>query len=123
MSKQIVIDALASLGTLIIVLAASGALIVRTPLARLHFLSPVTSLAGPVLCVALVLQQGWGIASGLVVLTVGLLAASSPVLESATARLIGLEEGILPERDAHEEEETATTPARGRTRVTSGDTT
>ena len=120
MSKQVVIDVLASLATLIIVLSAAGALVVRVPLARLHFLSPVTSLAGPLLGVALVLQQGWGIASGLVLLTVGLLAASSPVLESATARLIGLTDGILPERDADEEEETASTPARGRSRLSEG---
>lgn len=120
MSKQIVIDVLASLATLIIVLSGAGALIVRGSLARLHFLSPITSLAGPLLGVALVLQQGWGIASGLILLTVGLLAVSSPVLESATARLIGLEQGILPERDADEEDETATTPAHGRSRVSAG---
>lgn len=122
MSTQVVIDVLAALATLIIVLSAAGALIVRAPLARLHFLSPVTSLAGPLLGVALVLQQGWGIASALILLTLGLLAASSPVLESATARLLGLERGILPARDADEEEETATTPARGRTRLSAGDT-
>jgi multicomponent Na+:H+ antiporter subunit G len=119
MSKQVLIDVLASLATLIILLSAAGALVVRSPLARLHFLSPVTSLAAPVLGVALVLQLGWGIASGLVVFTIGLLAASSPVLESAIARLIGLTEGILPERDADEDEASATAPARGRTRMSS----
>jgi multicomponent Na+:H+ antiporter subunit G len=118
--RHVVIYVLASLGTLIIVLSGAGALIVRGPLARLHFLSPITSLAGPLLGVALVLQQGWGIASGLILLTIGLLAVSSPVLESATARLIGLEQGILPERDSDEEEETASTPARGHTRIFSG---
>lgn len=121
MTKQIVIDVLASLATLVIVLSGVGALIVRGPMAKLHFLSPMTSLASPLLGIALVLQQGWGIASGLVLLTIGLLAGSSPVLESATARLIGLEQGILPERDADEEEETATTPARGRSRLSSRD--
>ena len=118
--RHVVIYVLASLGTLIIVLSGAGALIVRGPLARLHFLSPITSLAGPLLGVALVLQQGWGIASGLILLTIGLLAVSSPVLESATARLIGLEQGILPERDSDEEQETASTPARGRTRIAPG---
>ena len=118
--RDVVIYVLASLGTFIIVLSGAGAMIVRGPLARLHFLSPITSLAGPLLGVALVLQQGWGIASGLILLTIGLLAVSSPVLESATARLIGLEQGILPERDSDEEEETASTPARGRTRLASG---
>jgi multicomponent Na+:H+ antiporter subunit G len=119
MSKQVLIDVLASLATLIIVLSAAGALVVRSPLARLHFLSPVTSLAAPVLGVALVLQQGWGISAGLIVLTIGLLAASSPVLESAIARLIGLTDGILPARDADEDEDSATTPARGRSRLSS----
>lgn len=119
MSKQIVIDVLASLATLIIVLSGVGALIVRGPLARLHFLSPVTSLAAPLLGIALILQQGWGIASGLILLTIALLAVSSPVLESATARLIGLEQGILPDHDA--DEELSTTPALGRSRVSSGD--
>jgi multicomponent Na+:H+ antiporter subunit G len=123
MNKQLLVEVLASLATFIIVLSAAGALIVRTPMARLHFLSPVTSLAGPLLGIALVLQQGWGIASGLVVLTIGLLAVSSPVLESATARLIGLEQGVLPEQDADEEGDTDTAPARGRSRLSSRDVT
>lgn len=53
---------------------------------RLHLLAPVTSLAGPLIGAALVLKNGWALASGQIILIVVLLAVSGPAAGVAAAR-------------------------------------
>lgn len=81
-------------GVAVLVLAATGALAIGADeLKRLHFLTPTTSVAGPLICVGLCLDDGWGITSGETVLIVGLLFVSGPVLSAATGRLIAQNRG------------------------------
>ena len=68
-------------------LSALGLLAARAPVARLHFLTPVTSIAGPLVGLAWVVGQGVGLTGGLVLLTVGLLAVTGAPLGAAIARV------------------------------------
>lgn len=83
------------IGCTVIALAAVGAATVGGDMfMRLHFLTPVTSLGAPVVCVGLCLEsrQPWVIAE-LVVIAVMLFVAG-PVLESSTARASAQVRGI-----------------------------
>ncbi|MFE0020913.1 cation:proton antiporter [Amycolatopsis sp. NPDC059021] len=74
-------------GAGVVVIAAFGMLRARTTLARLHFLAPVTTMGGPLIGLGLVVEIGWNLTSGMVALTVVLLALTGPVQQTATARL------------------------------------
>jgi multisubunit Na+/H+ antiporter MnhG subunit len=93
---QVVSDVLLGAGVLVAVAAAVGALAVREVLDRLHYLTPVTSLAGPLVGASLAVANGWGATTAQILLTVALLAVAGPVLESATGRLLAQERGIVP---------------------------
>lgn len=86
--------AVVGVGVAVLVLAAIGALAVGADeLKRLHFLTPMTSMAGPLICVGLCLDNGWGLTSGETILIVGVLFISGPVLSAATGRLIAQNRG------------------------------
>lgn len=86
---------LVSLGCTVIAAASVGAVAVRGDVfVRLHFVTPVTSLGAPLVCVGLSVESGqpWVIAE---LLLIGLLLfAAGPVLESATARAAAQARGI-----------------------------
>jgi multisubunit Na+/H+ antiporter MnhG subunit len=75
-------------GVLVAVASAIGAVVVRDVLDRLHFLSPVTSLAAPLVGIAMAVENGWSLTTAGILFTVFLLALSGPVLGSATGRLV-----------------------------------
>jgi multisubunit Na+/H+ antiporter MnhG subunit len=85
--RDLAVDVLLGLAALVVVLAAVGLVAAPTLLARLHFLGPVTSLAGPLVAAAYVVDQGPGLAAGLVVATVAVVALTGPTLSSAIGRL------------------------------------
>jgi multicomponent Na+:H+ antiporter subunit G len=93
---QVVSDVLLGVGVLVAVAAAVGALAVRDVLDRLHFLTPVTSLAAPLVGTSLAVANGWGATTAQILLTVFLLAVAGPVLESATGRMLAQERGVVP---------------------------
>ena len=94
---QILIDLLLFLGVGIVVVSSWAALWLRGVFVRLHFLSPVTSLGAPLIGIALGLENGWGLTTGLILLTVFVLAVSGPVVEVATARVMARREAIVVE--------------------------
>jgi multicomponent Na+:H+ antiporter subunit G len=96
---ELVADVLLGAGILVAVASAFAGLVVRDVLDRLHFLTPVTSLAAPLVGAALAIGNGWSLATALILLTVVLLAVSGPVLESATGRLVAARRGLLGEED------------------------
>ena len=73
-------------GVLVAVGSAAGALVARDLRVRLHFLTPVTSVAGPLVGAAVVVDAGWGSAAIQTVVVVALLALTGPVLAAATGR-------------------------------------
>jgi len=88
-------------GVAVIVASSWAALWLRGPLVRLHYLSPVTTIGAPLIGVSVVIASGWSLSTGLVLLTVLLLAASGPAMTIALARVIAQREGIAP-GESHE---------------------
>lgn len=87
---------LVGLGTAVIVAASVGALRAGTSeLVRVHYLTPITSLGAPLVGAGVCVAEGWGLTSGGVILIVGLLFVTGPVLGAATGRLIARDEGVL----------------------------
>jgi multicomponent Na+:H+ antiporter subunit G len=95
-AREVAVAALLALAGLVVVLSALGLVAAPGALARLHFVTPVTSVAGPLVGVAYAVDQGLGLASGMVLLTVALLAATGPVLGAAVGRLAAAEARVLP---------------------------
>ena len=93
---ELVAIGLLGLAALVVVLSAVGLVAAPSVLARLHFIAPVTSLAGPLVGLAYVVDQGIGLAAGLVMLIVGLLALTGPPLGAAIGRLAAAELDLLP---------------------------
>lgn len=88
--------ALVSLGSAVMVAAALGSLAVRSDeLTRVHFLTPVTSLGAPLVAAGVCVAEGWGLTSGQIVLIVGLLFATGPLMTAATGRVIAQQDGLL----------------------------
>jgi multicomponent Na+:H+ antiporter subunit G len=90
--------ALVIAGTVIIALSAVGAVVVRGDVfTRLHFVTPVTSLGGPLVCAGLCVEsrQPWVIAE-LIVITL-LLFISGPVLEASAGRAAAQDRGVETE--------------------------
>jgi|tagenome__1003787_1003787.scaffolds.fasta_scaffold20923142_5 multisubunit Na+/H+ antiporter MnhG subunit len=98
--REIAVVVLLGLAALVVALSAVGFVAARDALARLHFVTPVTSVAAPLTGAAYAVQQGPGLAAGLGLLTVVLLAVTGPVLGSAVARVSAAEDGLLPAEDA-----------------------
>jgi multicomponent Na+:H+ antiporter subunit G len=95
-AHTIVVLVLLGLAALTVVLSAAGLLLAGDPVARLHFLTPVTSLAGPLVGLAYVVDEGMGLAAGLVILVAVLLALSGAPLGSAITRANAEEQELLP---------------------------
>ena len=93
----IVVLVLLGLAAVVVVLATFGLVRTADGVARLHFLTPVTSVAAPLIGVAYLVDQGMGLATGLVLLIVGLLAVTGPPLGTAIARLTAEERDLTPE--------------------------
>lgn len=88
---------LLGLAALVVVLSGLGLLAAPRGLARVHYLTPVTSIAGPLTGAGYVVDQGWGISPALVLLIVGLLAITGPPLSAAIGRTTAVAEDLLPE--------------------------
>ncbi|HEX7105769.1 MAG TPA: monovalent cation/H(+) antiporter subunit G [Acidothermaceae bacterium] len=84
------------IGVAVIVASSWAALWLRGVLVRLHYLSPVTTIGAPLIGVSLLLANGWGLSTGLILLTVSLLAGTGPAIAVAMARVMAQREGITP---------------------------
>jgi len=90
--------ALVVAGTVVVVIAALGAVVVPGDVfTRLHFVTPVTSLGGPLVGAGLCVESGqpWAIAE-VAVITL-LLFVSGPVLEASAARAAAQDRGVETE--------------------------
>src|SRR4051812_3700537 len=73
-------------GCSVVGLAPLAAWVFRTPLDRLHFVPPITSLGVPLVAVGVAIDEGPDLTTGLVLITAVLLAVTGPVLGMAAAR-------------------------------------
>jgi len=88
--------AVAGVGVLVCVVASIGALVARDLLDRLHFLAPVTSLCVPLIGLGLAVDTGWHLTTMEILLTVGVVAGTGPVLAAATGRAAAEQRGLIP---------------------------
>jgi multicomponent Na+:H+ antiporter subunit G len=85
--SSVLVDVLLTAGVGLVVVASLAALRFRSVFQRLHYLTVVTSLAGPLVAVAVLVADGIGLTALTVVLILVLLAITGPVLSAATGRL------------------------------------
>lgn len=89
---SVVAAVLLAAGVVVAVGSTVGALFAGDLRVRLHFLTPVTSLAGPLVAAAVVVDAGIGSAAVQALLVAVLLAVTGAVLTVATGRLIAEED-------------------------------
>jgi multicomponent Na+:H+ antiporter subunit G len=82
-------------GCLVAVASSIAAVVTRDFYRRLHFLTPVTTIAGPLVGLALAVANGWSLTTAIILLTVALLLVSGAVLTSATGRVAAQRDGIV----------------------------
>lgn len=86
-ARHIVTDTTVGLALLVIALSSFGALRLRDNLARLHYLTPVTSVAVPLFVAGLVVDTGWGITAGLDILIGAVVMVTGPLLQIEIGRI------------------------------------
>lgn len=80
-------------GTVLAVAAALSALRPGSVYRRLHCLTVITSLAGPLIGLGLLTVDGFGLTGATIAVIVLLQAVCGPVLGAATAKLNAVEDG------------------------------
>lgn len=91
-----VVLGLLAAGAAIVVLSSVRAVLARGVYNRLHFISPVTSLAAPLIGLALAINSGWNLTTAQILFIVALLAVTGPVLEAATGRVAAQQDDLVP---------------------------
>ncbi|WP_035741930.1 monovalent cation/H(+) antiporter subunit G [Arthrobacter sp. MA-N2] len=84
----------AGLGVLTAAFGCVGAAMAREPLARLHFLAPVTTLAVPLFSIAAVGYFGFSLGSATIILIALVVAFSGPAVTIAVGRTLADERGL-----------------------------
>lgn len=87
--------ALVAAGVAVVVAAACATAIAPGAFARLHPLTAATSLGAPLTGFGVAALDGGGLAGGLTLVTVAVLALTGPVLGSAIARVTAQREGRI----------------------------
>lgn len=94
--RGVVVDVLLATSLAVVVLSVLGAVVLRTTLAMVHYVTPLTSVAVPLFVAALVVNTGWGITAGLDILIGVLVVSSGPVLGMAIGRVEAQQHGRVP---------------------------
>lgn len=93
--SNVATDILVGAGTVIAVLASLAALRARSAFRRLHYLTVLTSVAGPLIGIGAIVANGFGFAGATVLAIVVLLAITGPILGAATGRLNAQRDGVV----------------------------
>ena len=98
-ARELAVVVLLGLAALIVVFCGLGLLTAPRGLARVHFMTPVTSIARPLTGIAYIVTQGPGLSGGLGLFTAFLVAVSGPPLGAAIGRATANAEELLPEAE------------------------
>lgn len=99
MNRHMIALILTGTGVAVAVFSCIAAVIAREILARLHFATPVTSLAAPLIGLGLCVQSGVGLTAATVLLVTAILMLSGPALSAAVGRVAGERAGLLPPKE------------------------
>lgn len=92
---SVVAAVLTGAGVAVAVAAALGALLPRPVRGRLHFLTPVTSIAAPLVGLGIAVDTGVHLATAMVLVTVAIVAGTGPALAAATGRVSAQRDGRI----------------------------
>lgn len=92
---SVVAAVLVGTGAAVAVLAALGALLLGRVRDRLHLLTPVTSIAAPLVGMGIAVDTGVHLATAMVLVTVAVLAGTGPALAAATGRVSAQRDGRI----------------------------
>ncbi|MDQ0028426.1 monovalent cation/H(+) antiporter subunit G [Arthrobacter bambusae] len=84
----------AGLGVLAAAFGCVGAVLAREPLAKLHFLAPVTTLGVPLFSIAAVIYFGISLGSATIILIALVVAFGGPAVTIAVGRSLADERGL-----------------------------
>jgi multicomponent Na+:H+ antiporter subunit G len=84
---------LVATGTTVIVAACLASLLAPDKYARLHLVTPITSLGGPLIAVGLSVDNGAGLTTASLLLPTALLFFAGPVLAAAISRVAAQRDG------------------------------
>lgn len=90
--RTVVSDALVILALAAIVVTGVGISAARSPVTRLHFLAPASTIALPLFGIGAIINQGLTLGSAAIAVSVIAGALSAPVLTTSIARLVAAEE-------------------------------
>lgn len=93
MITQVLVWALLGLAVALVLASSVRLLRAEDDYARLHLMAPVTSVAGPVVGLAIAVQSGFTLATATAVLTVALLALAGAAVQGAMGRLVAAHRG------------------------------
>ncbi|HTX82847.1 MAG TPA: monovalent cation/H(+) antiporter subunit G [Streptosporangiaceae bacterium] len=86
MVRQITVDALLSLAVLVALASALGVAVMPDVYQKLHYVTPLATVAPVLVGLAVLVQSGWSAISGQTFVTVILVVIAGPVVSHATIR-------------------------------------
>jgi monovalent cation/proton antiporter MnhG/PhaG subunit len=86
---------LLAIGAALVLLSAVGLLLVDEPFVRLHFLSPSSTLGAPLVCLAVMLDQGHSRTTAKVGVIAFLIVMAQPAVTATTGRAIAVARGLI----------------------------
>ncbi|HXT91593.1 MAG TPA: monovalent cation/H(+) antiporter subunit G [Trebonia sp.] len=92
MLKEVVTDVLLALAVLTVAASALGVAFMRTPYARLHYVTPAAVVAPVLVALAVFVTEGLNVYTGGAVLTLVFMVAAGPFLSHATIRAMRVRE-------------------------------
>ncbi|GAA5147593.1 hypothetical protein GCM10023321_08640 [Pseudonocardia eucalypti] len=88
MTAQVLVWALLGLAVALVLTCSVRLLVAGDDYARLHLMAPVTSVAGPLVGLAIAVRNGFGLATATALLTVALLVLAGAAVQGAMGRLV-----------------------------------
>lgn len=88
MTTRLLEWALLGLAVALVLVSSVRLLVAGDDYARLHLMAPVTSVAGPLVGVAVAVRNGFGLATATALLTAALLGLAGAAVQGAMGRLV-----------------------------------
>jgi multisubunit Na+/H+ antiporter MnhG subunit len=92
MVREVITDVLLALAVLTVAASALGVTLMRTPYARLHYVTPAAVVAPVLVALAVFVTEGLNVYTGGAVLALVFVIAASPFLSHATIRAMRVRE-------------------------------
>jgi multisubunit Na+/H+ antiporter MnhG subunit len=92
MVKQVAADVCLAGAVFLVLTSSLGVLLMRTPVDKVHFVTPVTVVAPILVAMAVIIRMGWYENSAMTWLALFFMTATGPFLSHATVRAMRIRE-------------------------------